>query len=208
MSAGCYMLRHKPTSQFYIGATNSLTLREYHHRRNIATGTHRNPNIRSLGTRSEDFEFTVLLVCAPEDRRMYEDRLLTAYQADPRMLNCFLADNLRSEATRERMSVAGKKKIISPEGRARMLAAHLGKKRRPETGAKISEAHKRRPKATHCGKGHPFDEANLYFWTSPTGRTKRRCRACDKLREKGRVRDWRLDGIRRRALKAHKAATA
>lgn len=39
-----------------------------------------------------------------------------------------------------------------------------------------------RHRASHCGKGHPFDDANTYV--APNGR--RRCRACDRVTDRRR----------------------
>lgn len=244
MSSGCYIITHRPTGRFYIGAAFSLPARLQQHRGAIRRGNHHNSNLRALGTDCSEFSFRVLLICATSDRKIYEDRLLTAYKSVPGFLNRQLAGYVPTDEVRARLSAdrtgkkrppfsaewrerlgavtrgkrmsprrlaqhsdAMKNRTISPLGRARMLAAHKGKKRRPETGARISATKRRRPKPTHCGKGHEFSSDNEYIWTSPkTGRTKRRCRRCDAAREKTRVRDWKLDGIRRKARRAHKAA--
>lgn len=47
-------------------------------------------------------------------------------------------------------------------------------------GASAANARK-----THCPQGHPFDEENTYF---APGTGDRRCRTCDKARDRARVR--------------------
>ncbi len=44
----------------------------------------------------------------------------------------------------------------------------------------------RRPLATHCHRGHPYDDANTYMWNGST-RSCRYCRACQRINDAKRV---------------------
>lgn len=46
----------------------------------------------------------------------------------------------------------------------------------------------RNPQAnkTHCSRGHPFDMENTYIETKPTGRTRRVCKTCKRVRDRRR----------------------
>lgn len=239
--SGCYMITHTPTGRFYIGSALVLRTRLYGHRSSIRNGKHVNANMRALGRNVNDFSFAVLLVCAAQDRKMYEDRLLTLYQSFPGFLNRQLAGHVPTDAARKKMSEArvGKKRapfsaewrerlgavtrgkarspeycarmriwlkgrVFSPEAKARVLAAHLGKKRSATTCENISAAKRARPKPTHCGKGHEFTVANTYTSSTRQGRIriKRRCRECDRIRDGNRQRDWSRGGVSKKAALA------
>jgi hypothetical protein len=52
---------------------------------------------------------------------------------------------------------------------------------------------RRRYSPTHCANGHPWDEANTYWWRPPNGTPVRLCRACNRLR-------WRQRHPRKRPI--------
>ncbi len=60
--------------------------------------------------------------------------------------------------------------------------AHL----EPVTAAENSRRHT--ALITHCPHGHPYDEQNTYTHTSPSGTTRRHCRACRRLQNRNRIR--------------------
>lgn len=214
MIAGCYIITHKPTGGFYIGSAASLSRRLLQHKRRIYHGSHENRNVRALGTNCDDFTFRVLLVCAPEQRAMYEDRLLAALRLKPGFLNRRYTGSMQTPETRAKISAtttgrkrpprsaewqakitaATKGKPLSPEHRARIAKAATGRVLAPDiraaVGAKIAASNRRRAKS-HCGRGHELTPENTHISASKTRAIVRNCRAC-----------WR---IRRRAYIARKA---
>ena len=60
-------------------------------------------------------------------------------------------------------------------------------------------------KATHCKRGHPWDEKNTYPYVNRNGQVRRKCRACNAELENERQRQRRDEGHRLAAhlLSAH-----
>lgn len=161
MMSGCYVITHRLTGGFYIGSTRHLEGRWADHRSRIKAGTHCNRNIRALGTNPADFCFDILIICAPEDRQMYEARLLDRWAGRPGFMNELLGANAPTESTRAKIVAAtvGAKnhfygKRHSPESIAKQRAAKLGKKHSLEAKAKMS-ASRSGGRSWRCGK--PLD---------------------------------------------------
>lgn len=52
----------------------------------------------------------------------------------------------------------------------------------PVVNVQRAAAYRQYVTKTHCSKGHIYDEANTRYYTCPSGRTSRYCRACDRGR--------------------------
>lgn len=87
---------------------------------------------------------------------------------------------LQDPEVRARIAAAIREGMASPEVREKISKSSRDRERippSPETRDKISESLKRRPKRTHCQRGHSMDDAII----ESDGR--RRCRQCKRLRD-------------------------
>ena len=103
---GIYIIRHKHSDAFYVGATVDFFNRKRGHWRNIRSGKQGAPYLIALanatGNSPDDFTFSPLIVCAAEHLKMYEDRALDILHGTPGCLNAAGARCVPDAATMER----------------------------------------------------------------------------------------------------------
>lgn len=81
MNCGVYMIKNKTTGKVYIGSSKVLSKRFYAHRRALTVGKHHSVKLQHSWNKygSELFDFSVLLLCSPENRVMYEQICIDHY---------------------------------------------------------------------------------------------------------------------------------
>lgn len=132
--SGIYMILNVITKARYVGsAARRLRHRQYEHWYLLRRNKHRTPHLQAAWNKYGEsaFEFIPLQNCAPQDALAIEQRWLDKFREDGyRLYNArvYVASQLgmkHSEDARRKMSAAltGKKRNLSPEGRARMIAA-------------------------------------------------------------------------------------
>jgi group I intron endonuclease len=157
MTSGIYQVLNLVNGKRYVGSAANFVKRWAEHRRQLREGIHHSRVLQRAWVKygPAAFIFKPLLICAPKDLEMYEQRALDGYQ--PEYNICKIAGSSlgtkRSPEQRERVAAAlrGKKRgPHSPEHRAKIGAARRGKKRAPFSAAWCSKIaansqRKRRP---------------------------------------------------------------
>lgn len=192
-----YSLTNKINGKRYIGqTTRSVEWRWSQHRKH-ANSVHFPiyHALRKYG--SDNFEVETLAVACSVDCLNYLEPLFIAalgslvphgYNLDGGGKNNTVHPN-----TVAKMSAAHKGRLKTPEHRAKIGAAHKGRRMTLEQRAKLSAGrrgrevsieeyrqiyhakHSRKPKRTHCKKGHLLPEEPNTF---ERGKAYRRCRVC------------------------------
>ena len=151
--SGIYKITNTLNGHRYVGSAVSLTRRWNKHRSDFRKGIN-SPHLQHAWDKYGEgaFEFHVIGTCAEEDLLRLEqeciDHLRPEYNISPTAGSSLGVS--RSLETRAKMSVAkkGKKKApFSPEARANMSAAQIGRTHPPETRAKIGAARKGKKRA-------------------------------------------------------------
>lgn len=151
---GVYTIVNLLDDKQYVGGSKSLATRFATHKRDLKHNRHRNPGLQSAYNEygSDAFEFRVLEIV--EDRSQLlarEEHWINSLGCRDKSLgyNLITEGDHRTHAdeTRQRMSRSHTGQTFTAEHRARIGAAHAGKKRGPlteEQRAKISAALKGR----------------------------------------------------------------
>jgi len=154
--SGIYRIFCTANGKSYIGSSTEIARRFRNHKNNLAHGTHPNPHLQNAWNKHGEsaFEFKILEMCEESVLRQREKEIMDRVRPEFNLMGVDPNQSLASH---------------SPETRAKMRAASLGRPRiSEETRAKMSEAHKRRPRYScspearvrmseaHKGKpGHP-----------------------------------------------------
>lgn len=190
--AGIYKIT-APSGNFYVGSSVDLFRRKREHIADLRSGRHCNRQLsRAWARYPEALEFSILLVCAPDDALFYEQRALNILK--PRYNLCREAGSLFglsksaahrdkisralmghavSEATREKISLAlqGRplrvKRKMSAVAVAAMRDRMIGRKASPETRAKMSASAFGRKKSAETRAR--MTEAKLAYWAKRKG---------------------------------------
>lgn len=154
MSSGIYLIKHIISGRLYVGSALSIPRRILEHRRDLRAGRHVNRRLQNAWNKygPDAFDFSVLeAVDDPTRLIQCEQRWIDALKAaiKPNFNISPTAGSLLgvklSVATRAKMSAAHMGRKQSPESIAKVVAVHLGAKRSPEARARISAAQRRRP---------------------------------------------------------------
>lgn len=142
--SGIYEILNAENGKRYIGSATRLAKRFAVHRHGLRRGVHHSLKLQRAWDKHGEasFAFRVLLVCAPEDLIMYEQRCIDIFRPEYNILptagSCLGVKH--SAEARKRMSEGGKGKVLTPEHRAKISVAQKGKSVSPETRARMSEA--------------------------------------------------------------------
>lgn len=164
-SAYVYRWTHIPTYKWYIGSRTAL--KAHPDDGYICSSLIVKPMIEA---NPQEWRRDILFVGSPSDAYDYESMLLDLFDArnDDRSFNQHNNNGIYkvrspnkgkspSAKTRQKLSVAGKNRRLTPEHKAKISAAHKGKVRTPEHQAKLTASYKGRPKkqrivsCVHCG---------------------------------------------------------
>lgn len=139
---GIYMLKHNPSGAFYVGTSVNLSRRAREHVRAIRDGRGACPRVVSLanstGNDPNQFAFSTLLICEPDDRKFFEDRALAVCHAKSGCLNSMKAGNVHSEDVRERIATAFRGKSGRPHTTASLAKMSAAQKGRPLAPAHLA----------------------------------------------------------------------
>lgn len=157
MTCGVYKLQ-SPSGKFYIGSSIHAEKRTREHRRLGRFGVHYNETLNAAFRKYGDLDGSIIVVCRPEDRIMYEQLCIdgfkpqynrsatagvTAHTAESReKIAASKRGKPRSVKTRERVRAANLGKRLSEETKAKIAASSRALVRTPEHNAKIGAAHK------------------------------------------------------------------
>ena len=148
-NCGIYKITNTLTGDFYIGSSIKLDERKHYHFRCLCNGNHFNSNLQCAYNKygKDTFEFSVILLCDPENRFYYEKVLILGLKAAYNIAMYTMALTFVSEATRQKMRESWKyrpamssKSSMSDETRHRISEAHKGHVMSDETKHKISLA--------------------------------------------------------------------
>lgn len=144
---GVYCITNTMTGKRYIGsAARGFARRWREHRSSLNRGCHKSPHLQSAWNKygPDAFVFDVLLVCAPADCVMYEQRCIDRFRVADKKHGYNMApkagSNLGQKRTaeqRERIGASRRGKKASPESVAARKAAYA----RPEVKAKMRASH-------------------------------------------------------------------
>lgn len=160
MKSGIYEIVNGVNGKRYIGSAKSFRGRFRDHAYRLRLGTHRNCKLqRSWDKHGEGaFSFRPIVVCAPKDLLLYEQRCLDGlrpeyniaktadspftgrkHTAEWREKMSALQNGYKpSQETIAKLCAARAGRIISPETRAKTSASSKGRIASPETRAKIA----------------------------------------------------------------------
>jgi hypothetical protein len=112
MNCGVYQIKHKATGRVYIGSSMNIRTRLKWHRNALRRGGHHSRKLQRAWNKYGEaaFEFSILLYCAPDLRKEYEQRLIDGWGLVEAGWNCS-------------KSAEGPVLDITPEYRAKMVAA-------------------------------------------------------------------------------------
>lgn len=134
MKSGIYEIV-SPSGRRYIGSAVNINRRWTRHRTELKGGYHGNAPLQRAADKYglSGLQFNLLLVCRPDDLLMYEqltiDGLMPEYNLAP-IAGSSLGIK-RTEEFKRKVSDAGRRRIVSEETRAKIGAAHRGKKLPP-----------------------------------------------------------------------------
>lgn len=151
---GIYQITNIVTGDYYLGSAVNIRKRMCKHRWQLTNNTHGNEHLQRAWNKygEEAFEFTVLLLCDPENKLYYEQTLIDGLNPAYNIAKNAAASMQglqHSEATKHKIGTANKGKCHTEESRHNMSLAHvgktngrLGKHLSDETKRKISEGNK------------------------------------------------------------------
>jgi len=175
MKSGIYKITNTVNGKLYVGSAVDLQYRQRQHISNLMRGVHCNKKLQNAWTKygPEAFEFSTLLICAPEHLLDYEQRCIDGFDAVKSGYNIqptagsalgmkrgplstetkakmseFQRNRIRSQLpseTRRKISEAqkGRTRLISEEHRQNMSLGHIGKPMEDHIKRKVSEGLKR-----------------------------------------------------------------
>lgn len=169
-NCGIYQIKNTITGDYYIGSSSNLQKRIWTHRWCLSKNTHCNRHLQNSWNKhgADSFEFSLILLCDPENKLYYEQVLLDGlHPAYNLAINAAApGQGLRpSETTRRKLSEASrgntyclghtlteehKRKIsesnnghaVTKETRRKIIAANQGRVHTEEARGHMSEAHK------------------------------------------------------------------
>lgn len=154
MKSGIYEIACDTTGRRYVGSSINIAKRWAQHVTHLRQGRHHSRHMQRAWDKygAEGFRFKKLLICSKENLLMYEQILLDAMK--PEFNSYFTAGSALGSVTRpetkEKLRIAMTGRYVSEETRARMRAARKLVGPLPpmsaETKAKLSAAHKGKPK--------------------------------------------------------------
>lgn len=130
---GAYVLKHTPTGKFYIGSSQDVPRRIWHHMWLLKNNRHHIPELQDIFSGEIDIE-TIVVSCDTRDQAYdLEQQWLDNNWGNPRLLNtCPNARSLlgvvRSEETRLKISRSNKGRIITDDQRERIRNTLKGRK--------------------------------------------------------------------------------
>jgi len=133
-SSGIYAILNLVNGKRYIGGAVSLRTRGNEHRNDLRKADHHSPALQRAWNKYGEgsFVFKPLLICAPKDLLMYEQRCLDSYRPE---YNCAtvagapMTGRKHSAESRAKIASAGRGRKPSPEVRLRMSVAQRAWKR-------------------------------------------------------------------------------
>ena len=131
---GAYLLHNPETDETYVGS-GVLTKRRTEHYRELVSGTHHNENLQNAYNKNPNFEFIAVPMQDRDEAFSLEQAIIDEQWGNPLFLN--LSRNARACCVE-----------ITPEIRANMSAANLGK----NLGRKHSEETNERNRQRNLGK--------------------------------------------------------
>lgn len=142
--SGVYTIQHVESGKKYIGSARLFRRRFAQHRTALRGGYHQNKHLQAAWNKYGElaFTFSVTVVCSPEDRQDYEQRLIdgfqpeynqskSAYSGIPVGATC-------SDEHKLKVGIASVKAWAQPEYRTKVTAA-IQQAMTPEEKAKRSE---------------------------------------------------------------------
>jgi len=166
MNTGVYEIVHVD-GKMYVGSSVNLQRRMAQHKNRLNAGTHRNPHLQSAWKKYGEsaFTFSTIEYVAEENLLAREQYWMDAYNVVEEGYNIALVAShsqlglVRSEATKRKLSVARRKRKISPETCAKISASNKGKVRTPEMRKRYREAQRlNRLNGGSCTKGRRCSE--------------------------------------------------
>ena len=168
--AGVYEIKNTINGHIYIGSSCNVKQRWNKHKLTLNKGINRSTHLQCAWNKygEQVFEFTILLICDPENTLYYEQIFMDALHPEyniainatasmqglhmPEKTKRKISDankgRVFSEETRRKLSEANKGNVMSEEARKKIGEAskghvpwNKGKRLSKETRAKMSEAH-------------------------------------------------------------------
>lgn len=164
MNTGIYKIEHLASGKLYVGSSVDLRRRLRHHKQHLIAGTHHSVKLQRAWNKygADAFEFSTLLICAPEHLLDYEQRcidgfdsVVSGYNNNP-TAGSSLGRPCGPE-TREKIRAANTGKPSHMRGKhhsneAKLKLAEAAKGNKHMLGRKHSEESKRKLSAAHKGK--------------------------------------------------------
>lgn len=164
-----YAITNTVNGKRYIGSARHFVTRVAIHRRELRAGEHHSVKLQYAWNKygEQAFRFDVLLICSPDDRLFYEQRLLDGFGCVKNGYNVLPtagsnAGFRHTEETKARIGAANKGRKYGPEVREQMRQRQLGKARSDETKAKLRAAFTGRKMSRESIEkrlAHPVSEA-------------------------------------------------
>lgn len=149
-SAGIYRIRNVLNGKCYVGSAVNIHQRWLEHRSMLNRGVHHSPHLQRSWARNGEasFVFEVIDLCSIGDLIEKEQKAIDELESSYNV--CRVAGStlgrLHSSETRKKISqrlTGTKHKERSEEYRARISAAHKGRKKRPEHMEALQEGRRR-----------------------------------------------------------------
>ena len=161
MTSGIYQIQNLANGKRYIGQASLLLRRRKYHRNRLRAGKHFNAHLQAAWNKYGEaaFVFKPLLICAPKDLTMYEQRCLDGYCPEYNLAPAAgsVLGIKRSAETRAKMALSkfGNKHNLGRPRPPEVVAKMRERRHTPETRAKMSAAAKRRaPKSAETRVKH------------------------------------------------------
>lgn len=123
ISSGIYQIKHIESGKIYVGSAKNLRLRWKEHRKFLNRGTHHSRHLQSAWVKYGGrmaFEFSILLLCAPDDLLFFEQRALDKFKSYDDMVGYNIQKCARSSLGR----------VVSDAHRANMKKAGRDRNKR------------------------------------------------------------------------------
>ena len=147
MKSGIYKIENLTNAKVYIGSTVNIENRVSSHLSTLKSKTHKNDKLQKSFNKHgiDNFEFKVLIECAPEHLLMYEQVIIDFYDAVKNGYNinpiagiCMLGKKHTEESKQKMRDAWAKrkglpKKKFSEETKLKISESKKGKKRKPFT---------------------------------------------------------------------------
>jgi group I intron endonuclease len=159
---GVYQIVNIANGKKYIGSSNQLSRRFYLHKWDLRRGKHHSITLQRAWDKygEENFVFTVLFTCPPEERQKHEQAIMDHLQtSDPAK-----GYNICCDA-----AAAGKGRVWTEEQKKAKSIERKGKKVSPETYQALLRSRKRGEEHQFYGKRHT-DESRRKMSASLKGR--------------------------------------